>query len=492
MVADDSIQLPEGRNDPGYKAVLKWAGTKKYDTTAAESPWLLDGHQAGTYGKKNTPIVEAQAGIAWDLTHYGNPNKNAPVNPNAVVLAYSWLDDSATSGNQDSYGIPTQGAKSEAKTELNGERLAVALQQVLGPKFDGELQLLGHSHGSKVATVAAVALTEAPTPIHVNQLTLLDSPETDGTDGVGGLLASFGDANDNWYFLPELPINSDYVNNPSTTFVDNYWSLFGERYDSIQYPDSSSNLSQIVDVELYPANYPVKDAGRHTYPAYWYAGSSEKSLTNGYNGNGMQWSPLQPGATPPSDLSYEQDWQYFQGQNPDPHYQFYLKVPYFPSNTDTPVIRPVSLKKAASRPGHAHVSGSGEGASVTLTQQGGTQQSFTGKFTSADTGHNGLRGLLFNYQFTNFAAGDELNIYFQTVEGGKPVDRLAFRMDPYLIESGPQPVTNGSQPGKQKGTISVGDLLGNTSHTLKFVLTSSNPNSSSSVTISNLMQYAYS
>jgi hypothetical protein len=482
---------PLGKKDPGYKAVIKWAGTKPGDTTEPESPWLLDGHQEGTSGKNKTPIVEAQAGIAWDLTHYGNPDKDAAINRNAVVLAYSWLDNSATSGAVDSLGIPTQGYRSEAKTELNGERLAAALEQVLGPQFNGKLQLLGHSHGSKVATVAADALTHAPTPILVNQLTLLDSPETDGTDGVGAALASFGDANDNWYFLPDLNINSDYVDNPDSTFVDNYWSLFGERYDSIAYPDANSDLSQIVDVELYPANYPVTNPGRHTYPAYWYAGSSEKSLTNGFNGFGMQWSPLQPGATPPTSLSYEQDWQYVQGQAPEPQYQFDLTVPDFPSDTDTPIIRPVVLKPVTFSPAAASLNNTDQGASVTLTQNGGKQKSFTAKFTSADTGQNGLRGLLFDYQFKNFAQGDQLNIYIETVKNGKINDQLAFVMDPYLIQSAAQPASNGSQPIPQKGTISIGDAFGNTTHRLKFTLTSAQPNSSSSVTVSNLSQYAY-
>ena len=65
-------------------------------------------------------------------------------------------------------------------------------------------------------------------------------------------------------------------------------------------------------------------------------------------------------------------------------------------------------------------------------------------------------------------------------------------MNPFLIQPGPQPAS-GSQPEAMKGTISLANpsLSTNYTHTLKFVLTSPEANSTSSVTVSNLMQYAY-
>src|SRR5262249_42864244 len=131
-------------------------------SVAAESSWLLKGHSHQDWPGSN--VVESTAGLAWDLTHFGNPNSNAKLDPNAVVLAYTWIDDSATSNASTWYGVPTQGFKSEARTTLNGQRLAVALEQVLGTdaqfhevqngQSQGKLQLIGHSHGSKVVTVA--------------------------------------------------------------------------------------------------------------------------------------------------------------------------------------------------------------------------------------------------------------------------------------------------------------------------------------------------
>ena len=66
---------------------------------------------------------------------------------------------------------------------------------MLGASFTGKLQLIGHSHGSKVVSVAATALQQAK--MRVDQVTILDSPEDDVT--VAGDAANF-----NWYFLKDL------------------------------------------------------------------------------------------------------------------------------------------------------------------------------------------------------------------------------------------------------------------------------------------------
>ncbi len=78
---------------------------------------------------------------------------------NAEILACSWIDDSATpSGdiNLDEVYI------SEAYTHANGLRLADARLTAIDQSFwtsGGKLRLIGHSHGSKVATVAAISST---------------------------------------------------------------------------------------------------------------------------------------------------------------------------------------------------------------------------------------------------------------------------------------------------------------------------------------------
>jgi hypothetical protein len=203
--------------------------------------------------------------------------------PGATVLGFSWIDDSATTYS------PFQAWRSEAKTDLHGQRLAAALGELLAPGYDssgGRIHLIGHSHGAKVATVAAIALERPPA-----QLTLLDSPED--------VLARLpGAANHLEGYLPLLPIGTG----PADTFVDSYFSIAGERYGTFP------ALERVVDVQLEPAQYPVASiAGlidRHAYPIGWYAKSADDLSA----GVGFAWSPLI--GHPPDCLEcfFRQDW----------------------------------------------------------------------------------------------------------------------------------------------------------------------------------------
>jgi hypothetical protein len=47
-----------------------------------------------------------------------------------------------------------------------------------------------------------------------------------------------------------------------------------------------------------------------------------------------------------------------------------------------------------------------------------------------------------------------------------------------------------AQPEAAPGTITLGDLHGDESHTLTFTLTSAQPNSTSAIIVSNLQQFA--
>ncbi len=140
-----------------------------YDPTISggmppDSNFLLDGNTVDGVVVNPTGLAET---LAW-------------MDPNAAVLAYSWIDESATATSS-VLGIPENASVAGAMTELNGERLATGLSVALGTAFTGKLQLIGHSYGSKVATVAAGALTQDKAAnIHVNQLTILDSPEDSG------------------------------------------------------------------------------------------------------------------------------------------------------------------------------------------------------------------------------------------------------------------------------------------------------------------------
>jgi hypothetical protein len=203
--------------------------------------------------------------------------------PATTVLAFSWLDDSATAPSA------TDAWKSEAHTDLNGQRLATALGQALAPGFAGagdRLHLIGNGHGAKVATVAAIALEQPP-----EQLTLLDSPE----DGVASLP---GAANHLEGYLPLLPIGRG----SGQTFVDSYFSVAGVRYGTFP------ALEAVVDVELDPAPGPGATldqlVARHRYPVEWYAKSAQDPAA----GVGFGWSP--PSGRPPECIgcNFGQDW----------------------------------------------------------------------------------------------------------------------------------------------------------------------------------------
>ena len=223
--------------------------------------------------------------------------------PNALVLAYSWLDDSATNGGDSIIADLSCAYHSEGYTNLNGLRLASGLRTILGDSFwqpsrNNSLHLIGHSHGSKVVTTAAWALQK--NSLRVDQLTILDSPENFETRDDGA-------ANFNWLYLGDMSITTQPSKaDPKSIFVDNYVSEF-----SFPYTDFA-NLSGVVDVsldpqELYGKSDPSDD---HTYAATWYAGAAAFANTRiPPLFVGLDWSPvLQPSKTAGLAHLYNQTW----------------------------------------------------------------------------------------------------------------------------------------------------------------------------------------
>jgi hypothetical protein len=188
----------------------------------------------------------------------------AKLDPGATVLAFSWLDQSATNES------PLAARISESRTVPNGERLGVALNQAIDPGFaarGGLVHVLGHSHGAKVAAIGALSLPTPPA-----QLTLFDSVDT----AVPAL--AFAD-NDLVPYLRQLQIGRA----PGRTFVDNYFSEFGRAYGN------EPGLEAIVDVSLPPEQYDRWDfQDRHLYPPRWYTAAAEQPAA----GVGPAWSPL--------------------------------------------------------------------------------------------------------------------------------------------------------------------------------------------------------
>ncbi len=184
--------------------------------------------------------------------------------PSSTVLAFTWIDESATSASKLSAG------RSQLRTTAAGNALAMALQQAMADPAPA-VHFFGYSHGAKVVSVAAALMPDPPV-----QVTLFDSPENT-LPVLGGAL------NDLSSYLRALPIGSGH----GKTFVDNYPSKFGIRYGR------DPGLGEIVDVMLDPLHYPLDDeASEHSYAWRWYL----ESARNMSRGVGFAWSPT--GARP--------------------------------------------------------------------------------------------------------------------------------------------------------------------------------------------------
>src|ERR1700674_412666 len=202
------------------------------------------------------------------------------LDPNAIVLAYSWIDNSATeSGDLNLDEV----YRSEACAHLNGLRLASALQEAIAATFwsrflSSKLRVIGHSHGSKVVTVAALALQQ--TGKRLGHLTILDSPEDYKTLEING-------ANLLGFYLEQMQIMHPFFKGSRGAFVDNYVSCFGLGYDG------APNLKNIVEVGLDPSKlYSWDDLGdQHSYAAAWYGRAAAGAAIQKKPPLGLAWPP---------------------------------------------------------------------------------------------------------------------------------------------------------------------------------------------------------
>ena len=410
--------------------------------------------------------------------------------PNAVVLAYSWLDGAGTGGT----GANTLlgGAQSEANSQQNGLRLAEALESALAPNFytdGGAIHLMGHSHGSKVATVAALAMQQDGFP--VAQLTTLESPE-DGPTGASiedsgkpfnlkdqhlpGIIAA---QNFDWYYMQEMNINANndvltgtsgrtpvgptagQIAGQDPTYIDNYYSTdgvgmgFGGIGPLTGIFSNPQSLSPIADVDLNPqvlyppptsistaaeiAQFFATVGGSHNYPPPWY--TQAQIPPSATNPNGLAWSPLlndAPSSGGPG-LYTQQTWP---ANNLSQ--QFNLTGPTAPT-AQTPTVEPFDY---AGEYQVGSVSDNGTGT-ITLGKGAGPLSMDAVTFTPlVNTGtllhpQNGT-GLSLQFQFHNAAPGDELivwarglfNITTESPSGSMSSGSLGYQTVPLLIMTG--------------------------------------------------------
>lgn len=367
-------------------------------TGGGSTPWMFTSTETGFFFDNFTI---SPAGLAQQIL---------TADPNAQVLLYSWIDDSATAGGIDIAGY-LDASSSEAYTTMNGMRLANALMTALEPNFHadgGKVHLLGHSHGSKVVTVATQVLqAEAKTDPRfdvVKQISLLDSPEDQGVLDVAP--TDLDAANLLWFHLAQLNISSDPLNpaNSNTVFVDNYFSVFGNNYRNflVNDPDQGINnvgLGSIFDVGLDAGavfNTTVSGVGdMHGYAPAWYAGSATAS------GNvGLHWSPLLPSPGTPGNK--QQQW--FTNYNGAAN-QFVLDD-QSPLSPRQPVFTPTPLTFVNQTSGVSFTGLKQAVTGVTLTETGGTA-AFNGTFVKQN---DSIEGFSFDYRFTQPGNGDQLQI----------------------------------------------------------------------------------
>ena len=286
--------------------------------------------------------------------------------PGDVVVAFNWLDMSAT--NTNSF---TEAYKSRAQTDEAAADLFMAISQACnitgGGSFCGKLQLVGISHGARVAALATQELYNSG--VVVNQLTLADSPE--------GITALAGASNDLDSILKGIKIGKD----SSSTFVDNYPSCFGKSYTE----------NGVVNVQLNPSsNWDTYT--KHLYPVDWYTRATLAS-----SNLGLTWSPLEGDLYKTLGSSYTQE-SIVNGVF-TPSQEFVLKDS---AGQAFPVVLRNSLQLSAiSTQGKVAVIPGG----VSLTE--GSPAFWYSSFTKnvSDT------MLEFNYDFPNPGDGDQLGIW---------------------------------------------------------------------------------
>ncbi|MEM7051996.1 MAG: hypothetical protein AAF604_20175 [Acidobacteriota bacterium] len=259
---------------PGFRGAVDRAGGRLL--------WWQDGatNSDGIFTSDWAWVATRGDDIPLTITETGTFQEIIGHDADAIVLGYSWIDDSSTI--DDSFVDLEYVYRSEAYTSTNGLRLANALEQTLGPRFwsnpTNTLQLIGHSHGSKVATVATLALQQRGRRVH--HLTTLDSPESSITlEGNGANLLGF--------YLNQINTN-DGIGATSGTFVDNYVSYFGVAFQG------TTNANRIVNTILNPEVYSCTSAGdRHSYSAEWYGGAAAAAKKFNLFALGLDWPPPQ-------------------------------------------------------------------------------------------------------------------------------------------------------------------------------------------------------
>jgi hypothetical protein len=358
---------------------------------------------AGTIPLAWLPTMVDSSGTPYDNGWFENLSATIlAADPGATIFFFSWIDWSATSSVLDPW-------YSERNTDMAGQVLDQAIAAALTSVNPGRIHILGHSHGAKVATVASVGLS----PGHPAHLTLFDSPE------YGWIVTEGGAANKLYQspYLPSLPPSRS----AGGTFVDNYYSFFGECYNTF------AGLSSIVDYMLDARMCSSTDwSCSHAYPMIFYQAanqSTNKSL-------GVWWSPLLGTQYQKLFADYKQTWGFNSPLS-------YMAGPNCWGRPDASATRPpgASGARAQTAPGPRKPAGSQKQPRAALSSRplaltgakpegnaasaGGTvtlKEPGSAFLTAPFTKRAGDDSILLDYRFTRAGDGDELAVWLDGVQ----------------------------------------------------------------------------
>ncbi len=294
--SDSEGVVPLDRLGKWNETSNKWEPLRQGELTSGNVHVLVHGWAPGrkkwvTDELKTNPLPKA-----WENIEFFEPfsdlaasisefYKGLEISKDHGVLAYSWIDHSATESilmfNQD-MGLATEANLSLASTYDSGIVLASALVQAgLDSNFvsnGGKTQFLGHSHGARVSILAAIELENLG--VHINHVTFFDSPEHVPLFPDKGLLYDFSGGLNNITNILLTDKTRGLLTvgyGPHNTFIDNYYTAFG-----LPYP-----IWNVVNVDLSLHGGKLPNHSSHIYPVTWY-----KRATDSGEGFGIQWSPL--------------------------------------------------------------------------------------------------------------------------------------------------------------------------------------------------------
>lgn len=182
-------------------------------------------------------------GVWWNFTwfedFYAMADAFSVKDPGCKVLAFSWIDQNATPSNLES-GVISRGRIDPMAWELSQALLAAGVNPAFSANPANKLQMLGFSHGARLAAVATKHLLGAG--VRVDQLTTIDSPE-----GYFSWYAAGSQSNIDSVFR-------DLAGNALLGIIDNHVASYGAGTTSAERHVLAGHFSGTHEIKPYTAS----------------------------------------------------------------------------------------------------------------------------------------------------------------------------------------------------------------------------------------------